>query len=91
MYRVEFSPIAGKEFKKLAQRLPVKTIERLIQALQGLSQDPRPEGIRKLTDDESYRIRIGDFRIIFDIHDDIKLVSILHVSRRSEDTYKYLG
>ena len=91
MYRVEFSPAAAKEFKRLAKILPDRTRDHLKKALLALSQNPRPEGIRKLTDDEAYRIRVGNYRVVFDIHDEIKLVTILHVSRRSEDTHKYLG
>ncbi|TET69455.1 MAG: type II toxin-antitoxin system RelE/ParE family toxin [Candidatus Zixiibacteriota bacterium] len=52
-----------------------------------LSQEPRPRGVRKLSDREYYRIRVGKYRILYTINDDDKVVTIYRVDPR-KDAYK---
>jgi len=54
--------------KELA-RLPAETYERTKAAIWNLSQEPRPTGCQKLSGREGWRIRVGDFRIIYEIDD----------------------
>jgi mRNA interferase RelE/StbE len=49
--------------KELAQ-IPKQEYERIKGAIEGLSQDPRPQGCKKLTGREGWRIRVGDYRVI---------------------------
>ncbi len=63
--------------------------ERVIRAVRGLSQDPRPRGVRKLAGEMrgAWRIRVGNYRVIYDIDDDQQIVIILAVSHR-RDAYR---
>ena len=89
MYRVEVAPGAERDIRKLGQRASRDDFERLRQAVGGLAQGPRPEGARKLKGARSaYRIRVGDYRIVYNIYDDQDLVLLLHVGRRNEGTYR---
>ena len=89
MYRIEVSPAAGRDLDKLEGKIGRQDFERLREAITGLAQEPRPQGVRKIKGTENaYRIRVGSFRIVYDIYDDIVLILILQVSRRNEATYR---
>ena len=84
-YRVEISSAAFRDLKRLAPG--VRT--RLYGAVSGLRDEPRPVGVRKLTAREgSYRIRLGDVRVIYRVFDDQGLVMIGRIVRRGETTYR---
>jgi mRNA interferase RelE/StbE len=72
--------------KELAQ-VPAGDYERLVEAIHGLGGNPRPSGCRKLSGREGWRIRSGNFRVIYEIDDDQHLVTILHVGNR-RDVYR---
>ncbi|MDZ8110601.1 MAG: type II toxin-antitoxin system RelE/ParE family toxin [Nostoc sp. DedQUE12a] len=78
-YQVIFSKAALKQFNKLSSDLQ----ERIKIKINELAIEPRPNGVKKLEDD-LYRIRVGDYRLIYQIKDDILLVSIVKVSHRSK-------
>jgi mRNA interferase RelE/StbE len=78
--------ILRKAQKELAQ-LPLDSYRRVLQAIRALANDPRPSGCRKLTDREGWRIRVGNFRVIYDIDDGNRVVTILHVGHR-RDVYR---
>lgn len=67
--------------------LPRNEYLRLRDAIRALGDDPRPRGSLKLVGRDGWRIRVGDFRVIFDIDDREKRVTILHVGRR-RDVYR---
>jgi mRNA interferase RelE/StbE len=88
-YQVEVSPAADRDPQKLNERIPKQDYNRLCQAVDHLFENPRPHGVRKIKGDvTAHRIRVGDYRIVYDVYDDKKVVVILHVARRSESTYK---
>ena len=68
---------------ELAQ-LPKGTYERVRDAIRFLAQDPRPPGCLKLTAREGWRIRKGDYRVIYEIDDKHRVVTILHVGHRHD-------
>jgi len=72
--------------KELAQ-VPAGDYERLVEAIHSLGDNPRPSGCRKLSGREGWRIRSGNFRVIYEIDDDQHLVTILHVGNR-RDVYR---
>jgi len=78
--------ILRKAQKELGQLSP-DTFERIRDAIRGLAQEPRPPGCRKLTGRDGWRIRIGDFRVIYEIDDHRREVVILHVGHR-RDVYR---
>lgn len=72
--------------KQLAA-LPRNDYVRLRDAIRALGDDPRPRGSRKLVGRDGRRIRVGDFRVIFDIDDREKRITVVHVGRR-RDAYR---
>ena len=72
--------------KELAQ-LRKQEYERIKGAIGNLSQDPRPQGCKKLTGREGWRIRVGDYRVIYEIDDKQQTLTILHIGHR-RDVYK---
>lgn len=84
-YRVEVSPVAARELR----RLPPQVRVRLEPTILALAQEPRPYGTRKIRGiEQAHRIRVGEYRIVYDIYDEGRLVVILHVGRRTEGTYR---
>ena len=82
MYEVELTKRAHHEFNKLS----LTDQERIEAALDRLSANPRPQGIRKIHGN-IYRSRIGDWRVIYAVFDKDNLVLVGRIVRRSEDTY----
>jgi len=80
-YQVEISKSASKQLKKL----PVDIQSRLESKIQQLGQDPRPDGVGKLKNGENrYRIRVDDYRILYQIFDDVLIVIVVRVGHRRE-------
>jgi mRNA interferase RelE/StbE len=83
-YRIEWKHSATKELK----RLPRDVIHRVIVAVEQLAKEPRPSGAKKLvTAEHTYRIRIGDYRIIYSIFESALVVEIIRVKHR-KDVYR---
>lgn len=79
-YRIEISRRAGKAVASLDK--PFR--RRVLAAIEALSSDPRPGGCRKLADQEAWRIRVGDYRVIYEIHDQVLLVLVVDIGHRRE-------
>ena len=89
MYRVEVSPAADRDLEKLKGRIRMQDFERLRNAVRNLAENPRPQGAQKTRGAEkAYRIRVGNYRVVYDVYDSDNLVLILQVARRSETTYR---
>ncbi len=89
MYRLEVSPAADRNLGRLKGRIRRRNFERLRTAIGGLTDNPRPHGVRRIEGTErAYRIRVGDHRIIYEIYDKEGLVLLLQVARRTETTYR---
>ena len=89
MYRVEISPAADRDLEKLKSRIRMQDFERLRNAVKSLAEEPRPRGVRKIRGTENaYRIRVSNYRVVYDVYDSDNLVLILQVARRSETTYR---
>lgn len=72
--------------KELSQ-LPSSEFERAVIAIQKLSENPRPPGSTKLAGRDGWRIRFGNYRIIYDIDDANESVDIVHIGHR-RDVYR---
>lgn len=83
-YRVIISSPAQKEIRSLRNNT---MLGRLRAAIRNLSEDPRPAGARKLSGSELWRIRVGVFRIVYEIDDEIVTVRIVRVRHRA-DAYR---
>jgi mRNA interferase RelE/StbE len=89
VYRLEVSPEAGRDLERLKKRIQRHDFERLRVAIRGLADEPRPQGVRKIRGAErAYRIRVGSYRVVYEVYDDENLVLILQVVRRTEATYQ---
>lgn len=95
MYNVLFpNSSRAKEFKKQLLKLPLSIQDDIMKAVEALAEEPRPHGIPKIRPPISigqniaqYRIRIGNYRILYDIDDKNKIVWILALRLRNEKTY----
>ncbi len=77
--------IIPKLVQKQLDDLPKKQRERLISSIRLLVDEPRPSGVKKLKGyDKTYRIRIGDYRIIYKIEDQEKLILVLSSIHRKD-------
>jgi mRNA interferase RelE/StbE len=83
-YRIEFTRAALRQLSKLQRR----DAARVLSAIEALASDPRPIGVKKLVgEDNAWRIRIGDHRVIYEIHDGRLLVVVFRVGHR-KDVYE---
>jgi mRNA interferase RelE/StbE len=78
-----------RDVEKQLRRIPKKFQERLVETMRSFRNDPRPHGSEHLQD-ELYRVRIGNYRIVYAIFDDEVVVVVCKVGRRSEKTYRDL-
>jgi len=79
-----------KRFCKDLEKIPTQFRERLNKAIEGLKDAPKPMGYKKLKGYENlYRIRIGDYRICYQIHENVVVVVLITVAHRRE-VYKNL-
>jgi mRNA interferase RelE/StbE len=72
--------------KELVQ-LPSSSYQRVVDAVRDLAEDPRPPGCLKLSGREGWRIRIGDYRVVYEIDDEERSVTVLHIGHR-RDVYR---
>ena len=73
--------------QKQIARLPATTQDRIEDVLRALANDPRPHNSRKLRGRESLRLRVGDYRIIYEVDDDRQMVTVFQVGHR-RDVYR---
>ncbi|MEO8561570.1 MAG: type II toxin-antitoxin system RelE/ParE family toxin [bacterium] len=83
-YRLTIDPATVRELKKLDPKIR----QTVASAINALANDPRPDGVRKLSGSkDSYRIRAGDYRILYRIADHELLVLVVKVGHR-RDVYR---
>ena len=80
-YRISLTASAEKELR----RLPTKMIARIMPRLEHLSTNPRPPGCKKLRGgDSEWRVRAGDYRVVYEIDDRAKTVDVTRIAHRRE-------
>jgi mRNA interferase RelE/StbE len=65
-------------------RIPKNDLRRIVARILSLGDDPRPKGSEKLSVQERYRIRQGDYRVIYAVEDGLRTVEIVKIGHRSE-------
>jgi mRNA interferase RelE/StbE len=81
VYEVYLERAAEHDLK----RLPIEIYRRVIDDIKGLTADPRPSGCRKISGSKSdWRIRIGDYRVVYEIDEKTKVVRVMRVRHRRE-------
>lgn len=79
-----------KSFKKELRKLPTRMRKAIVKRVLSLAIDPRPHGVTKLEgSDTTYRVRQGDYRIIYNIYDDLVIVEVIKIGHRSDVYRKY--
>ncbi len=81
---VTYQVIIKRSAEKELDGLQETTHKRIVRRLLALEENPRPTGIKKLQGQESYRLRVGDYRVLYTIDDNTKQVFILAVGYRRE-------
>ncbi len=80
-FRTEWKKSTRKDLRKL----PAGTVERMVEAVENLAENPLPRGVEKLHGSESAcRIRLGDYRIVDEVVTELKLVEIQRVRQRKD-------
>ncbi len=79
-YKIEIKRSAIKEIKKL----PSKDLKKILAKISSLADNPRPKGCVKLSADEKYRIRIGVYRILYEIKDKLLVIIVVKVAHRKD-------
>jgi mRNA interferase RelE/StbE len=84
---MRYSVIVQRRAQKRIARFPTNIQDRIERGLQALSDEPRPPGSRKLRGKEGWRIRVGDYRAIYEIDDEAREVIVVDVGHR-RDIYR---
>jgi mRNA interferase RelE/StbE len=80
-----YSLVIKRSAEKELKKLPVGDLRRVVDRIRGLTQQPRPSGCEKLSGEaERYRIRLGDYRIVYGIDDSAHVVEIFKIGHRRE-------
>jgi len=82
-YRVFFRESVEKDFRKI----PTEDLKRILHRIEGLTKEPRPNGCEKMTGQERYRVRQGNYRIVYSVQDQDLTVWIVKVGHRN-DVYR---
>ena len=84
-FRIEWRKSTRKDLRKL----PAKTVTEVLEAVDALADNPFPHGVEKLSGSEhAYRIRLGDYRVVYEVVRETKLVEIQRVRHR-KDVYRF--
>ncbi len=79
-YKIVIKKSAAKEIENIDRKDRIRIVEKI----QSLSVDPRPQGSKKLSAQEKFRIRQGNYRILYQIIDEELVVSVVKVGHRRE-------
>lgn len=83
-FRIEWKKSTRKDLRKLQSAM----MDKIIEAVEGLAENPFPHGVEKLSGSEhAYRIRLGDYRIVYEVVVESRLVEIQRVRHR-KDVYR---
>jgi len=80
VYKITISKTAQKQLDKLQDNIA----DRLIEAIYSLANNPRPIGFKKLKGRDGYRIREGNYRIIYEVIDNILVINVIAVGHRKD-------
>ena len=83
-YRIEWKPSALRELKRLDRQV----VPRIVAAIEQLTANPFPSGVRKMQGGEhSYRLRVGDYRVVYEVSQSRLLIEVARVRHR-KDAYR---
>ena len=79
-----YTAVLSKKAQKQLDKLSDNIAEPILEAIAGLEENPRPAGYKKLKGRDGYRIRTGNYRIIYDIFDNELIVDIITLGHRKD-------
>ena len=79
-----YNLITKKSAERELRAIPKQDMRRIVARIQGLAQHPRPSGCERLSEHERYRVRQGDYRIIYAVDDESRTVEIVKIGHRRE-------
>lgn len=79
-YEVRLQREAARSYNRLSGKLR----DRITAAIDGLAADPRPVGVAKLAGRDDFRIRVGDYRIVYTVDDDRRIIIVARIAHRRE-------
>lgn len=83
-YQIEIKPSASKELGKLPRQMAI----RVVASIKELADNPYPSGVKKLSGfDRTFRIRVGDYRVLYDIYENRLVIEIIRIRHR-KDVYR---
>jgi mRNA interferase RelE/StbE len=82
-----YKVILSEPAKRQLDKLPDRTAQIIVSAIEELEKDPRPSGCKKLKGRLGYRIRKGDYRVVYNVEDSVLTVLVVSVAHR-KDVYR---
>ncbi len=79
-YKITIKKSAAKELAEI----PKKDLPKIVKRIQSLAQNPRPHGSQKLSRKEEYRVRQGNYRIVYSVDDKVLAVDVVKIGHRRE-------
>jgi mRNA interferase RelE/StbE len=79
-YKINIAKKARKELDKMSDTI----VEPILNAIENLAENPRPQGCKKLKGRLGYRVRVGDYRIIYEIFDTILVIEVIDLGHRKD-------
>jgi len=79
-----YSIVLKASVRKDLRGIPKKDVQRILARIESLADEPRPRGAEMLTGDDKYRVRQGDYRILYRIEDDRLMVCVVRIGHRRE-------
>ena len=84
---MRFTVLIERSALKSLSKIPLDYRDRIIDAIRGLAEDPRPTGAKKLSGRDAWRIRLGSYRVIYEIHGDEPVILVVAIGDR-KDVYR---
>ena len=85
---MKYELVIERRAEKDLLKIHKKEVERIYEAISSLESNPRPPGVKKIiSEGNAWRIRVGNYRILYEIEDRIRIVTVYEVSHR-KDAYK---
>jgi mRNA interferase RelE/StbE len=82
--KAPYSVVLKREAEKELRKVPRPDLQRIVRKIAALASEPRPVGSQKLSTLERYRVRQGDWRIVYEIDDQARLVTVVRIGHRGE-------
>jgi len=84
-FRLSFKASVAKDLRQI----PKRDVQSILKRIEGLADDPRPNGSEKLSGQERYRVRQGTYRIVYEVREQELVVMVVKIGHR-RDVYKAL-